>query len=85
MAILVPRNHNFLLAVYWKYGIGTLAVIPPEDNYKTVSNYLQKYVYQKRKYRLLQKRYRTRNLNFKNKYIDYFMENELENSSKRTD
>lgn len=39
----------------WKYGIGTLAVIPPEDNYKAVTNYLQKYVTKDGKYRLLYK------------------------------
>lgn len=56
----------------WKYGLATLAVIPPDDNYNRVVSYLQKYVTKEGNIGYCKKRYyRTRNLDFKNKYIGY--------------
>ena len=62
----------------WKNGLSTLAVIPPEDNYARVVNYLEKYINKDGNIGYNQKRYfRTRNLLFKNKSILYCEENEL--------
>lgn len=62
----------------WKYGLGTLAVIPPDDNYNRVVNYLQKYISKEGNIGYCKKRYyRTRNLDFKNKFIDYYQMDDL--------
>lgn len=62
----------------WKNGLSTLAVIPPEDNYARVVNYLEKYINKDGNIGYNQKRYfRTRNLLFKNKSILYCEENEF--------
>lgn len=62
----------------WRYGLNTLAVIPKEDNYEAVCNYIQKYVTKSGNIGYCQKRYyRTRNLLFKNKSIYYCSDGEL--------
>lgn len=62
----------------WTYGLGTLAIIPTDDNYNRVVNYLQKYISKEGNVGYCKKRYyRTRNLDFKNKFIDFLDEDGL--------
>ena len=54
----------------WTYGLSTLAIIPPDDNYNRVCNYIQKYISKEGNIGYNAKRfYHTRNLDFKNKGI----------------
>lgn len=54
----------------WTNGFSSLAIIPPENNYARVANYVMKYISKDGNIGYNQKRfYRTRNLNFKNKSL----------------
>ena len=54
----------------WTFGLSTLAIIPPDDNYARVCNYIQKYISKEGNIGYNAKRfYHTRNLDFKNKGI----------------
>ncbi|MCI8436121.1 MAG: recombinase family protein [Clostridia bacterium] len=54
----------------WTYGLSTLAIIPPDDNYNRVCNYIQKYISKEGNIGYNAKRFcHTRNLDFKNKGI----------------
>ena len=62
----------------WEYGLSTLAVIPPEDNYRRVVNYMEKYISKDGNIGYNQKRFfRTRNLLFKNKSIELYDDKEF--------
>lgn len=62
----------------WKFGFATLAIIPPGESYNRVVNYLQKYITKEGNIGYCKKRYyRTRNLDFKNKFIDFYDKDDL--------
>lgn len=62
----------------WTNGFSTLAVIPKEQNYERVVNYISKYISKGNGAGYCQKRfYHTRNLNFKNKSIIFVKDDEI--------
>lgn len=63
----------------WTNGFSTLAIIPKEDNYRRVVNYMEKYISKDGNIGYNQKRFfRTRNLLFKNKSILLYDDCEFE-------
>ena len=65
----------------WKNGYSSLAIIPPDNNYARVANYMKKYITKNMNIGYNAKRfYHTHNLLFKNKFIlHYASYDELEN------
>ncbi len=65
----------------WNFGFSTCVVMPKENNYLKVANYMVKYITKSGNIDYNSKRYyHTRNLNFKNKVVAYLSDEEFESS-----